>query len=424
SDLALRPLAFNSAELLLTVTPPVGAAPGNYPVTLTAESSELPGVQGSDAAQLEVLARGVTAAISPQSTTLSPEDSGAWSVTVTNRGSVADTFDLAVSGLLAGSATLTPSSVSLNPGQSQVVQLNSGPLPFVYGGPSQFNVTAQSTGDSRVRDEDKATVTFEDFEGVSVGWQPVSQTVTSLSATFTLLITNTGNIATVYTFDVAGAGLTASPQLAQFSIPPHSTVANMVTLRASGVGTYPFTGSAVSNTRAASDSADGTLVVHAPLAITLAQFDAVQQGSNILVTWETASEIGNLGYNLWRGTSPAGPDIQLNSSLIPSQSPGGLGGFVYTWEDQLNLAPDTEYYYWLEDVDFEGTVTRHGPVSVVYATPTAVTIQELSASSSPTAIPPLWWVVAVVSLALAMGSIIWRRNHPVRSRRSESTRFL
>ncbi|MCB9130710.1 MAG: hypothetical protein H6647_07180 [Anaerolineales bacterium] len=55
-------------------------------------------MQGSDTAQLEVLTRGVTAAISPQSTNLSPEDSGAWSVTVTNRGSVPDTYTLSVGG--------------------------------------------------------------------------------------------------------------------------------------------------------------------------------------------------------------------------------------------------------------------------------------------------------------------------------------
>ena len=70
SSVALQPLAFNSAELLLTVTPPVGATPGTFPVSVSAESTELAGVQGSDTAQLQVLTRGVTAAISPQSTNL------------------------------------------------------------------------------------------------------------------------------------------------------------------------------------------------------------------------------------------------------------------------------------------------------------------------------------------------------------------
>ncbi|MCB0203020.1 MAG: hypothetical protein KDI03_23345, partial [Anaerolineae bacterium] len=55
SSVNLQPLAFNSAELLLTVTPPLGATPGSYPVTVNAESTQVAGVQGSDTAQLEVL---------------------------------------------------------------------------------------------------------------------------------------------------------------------------------------------------------------------------------------------------------------------------------------------------------------------------------------------------------------------------------
>ncbi|MCB0199864.1 MAG: hypothetical protein KDI03_07315, partial [Anaerolineae bacterium] len=341
--------------------------------------------------------------------------SGSWSVTITNRGSVPDSYDLAVSGLLAGSATLTPSSVSLNPGQSQVVALSSGPLPFVHAGASNFTVTAVSTGNNAIRGEDDATVTFDSYEAVSAAWQPVSQTVSSLSATFTLLVTNTGNIATTYAFDVSGAGLTATPQLDAYSIPAHSSVAVLVTLKASGVGTYPFTGTATSGTRSASDSADGTLVVTAPLAVTLAEFGATQQVDRVLVTWETASEAGNLGFNLWRGTSPAGPDRQLNSALIPSQSPGGLAGFLYTWEDQEDLTPGTDYYYWLEDVDLSGGVTRHGPVSVTYTSPTAVTVSGLNANSGAAGVLPLWWIVMGFGLALVTGTALRRRRRSARS---------
>ncbi|MCB0205034.1 MAG: hypothetical protein KDH89_09480, partial [Anaerolineae bacterium] len=86
SSVSLRPLAFNSAELLLTVTPPLGASAGAVPFTVSAQSTALPGVQGSDTANVQVLTRGVTVATAPQTSTLSPEASGAWSVTITNRG--------------------------------------------------------------------------------------------------------------------------------------------------------------------------------------------------------------------------------------------------------------------------------------------------------------------------------------------------
>ena len=118
-----------------------------------------------------------------------------------------------------------------------------------------------------------------------------------------------------------------------------------------------------------------------PLAVTLADFSAVQQGDFVLLTWETNSELNNRGFNLYRGTSEAGPDRQLNETLIPSQSQGNPGGFIYTWEDRADLVPGTTYFYWVEDVDISGAATLHGPVSVDFTVPTAVTLNSMEASS-------------------------------------------
>ena len=119
-----------------------------------------------------------------------------------------------------------------------------------------------------------------------------------------------------------------------------------------------------------------------PLAVTLADFGAVQQGDAVLLTWETNSELNNRGFNLYRGTSAAAPDRQLNETLIPSQSQGNPGGFVYTWEDRADLVPGTTYFYWVEDVDINGAATMHGPVSVDYTGPTAVTLSDMEASTA------------------------------------------
>jgi uncharacterized delta-60 repeat protein len=137
-----------------------------------------------------------------------------------------------------------------------------------------------------------------------------------------------------------------------------------------------------------------------PLVVTLAEFNAVQQGDHVLVSWETASELENRGFNLYRGVDPAGPDRQLNSALIPSQSPGSPAGFLYTWEDRADLTPGATYYYWLEDVDLYGAATRHGPVSVTFSAPTAVQLTDLGASSAS---GPLfgWWAGLAALLAAA-----------------------
>ncbi len=138
-----------------------------------------------------------------------------------------------------------------------------------------------------------------------------------------------------------------------------------------------------------------------PLAVTLADFSAVQQGDVVLLTWETNSELNNRGFNLYRGTSAAGPDRQLNETLIPSQSQGNPGGFIYTWEDRADLVVGATYFYWVEDVDIYGTTTMHGPVSVTMQTPTAVRLDGLDAASEPLAAMPNWRVVAAVLAAAA-----------------------
>ena len=99
----------------------------------------------------------------------------------------------------------------------------------------------------------------------------------------------------------------------------------------------------------------------APTAVHVAEFSAQVEGDHVRLTWTTASEMTNLGFNLYRGATPAEPDVQLNSALIVSQAPGTTGGFIYTWEDHATLLSGP-IYYWLEDVDFSQTATRHGPV--------------------------------------------------------------
>ncbi|HSN75301.1 MAG TPA: hypothetical protein VL334_09500 [Anaerolineae bacterium] len=147
------------------------------------------------------------------------------------------------------------------------------------------------------------------------------------------------------------------------------------------------------------------LLDNSTLAVTLADFSAAQVNDAILVTWETVSELNNRGFNLYRGTSEAGPDIQLNGALIPSQSQGSPSGFIYTWEDRRELTPGTTYYYWLEDVDLAGVVTRHGPVSAVYQTPTAVTLSRLATIPAPDQYESGRWLILALTLALVSAAM-------------------
>jgi hypothetical protein len=84
-------------------------------------------------------------------------------------------------------------------------------------------------------------------------------------------------------------------------------------------------------------------------------------GSPVTLRWETATEVDNVGFNVYRGLTNGGPWTKLNSGVIPSQvAPGSPVGAAYEWVD--SAAPTGAVYYLLEDVDTHGVITRHGPV--------------------------------------------------------------
>lgn len=67
----------------------------------------------------------------------------------------------------------------------------------------------------------------------------------------------------------------------------------------------------------------------------------------------------------------AGPWTRANAALIPALTPGSAQGNVYTWTDATG-APGATYWYTLEDVALDGTLTQHPPVSVTQVAPNAV----------------------------------------------------
>jgi hypothetical protein len=104
------------------------------------------------------------------------------------------------------------------------------------------------------------------------------------------------------------------------------------------------------------------VVINAPTAVRVVSFIAKAGPDQITVRWETATEVDNLGFDLYRSQMVAGPWVRLNEDLIPSRAPGSPVGAVYTWPDD-DVQPGVTYYYKLEDVDIYGQRTAHGPVS-------------------------------------------------------------
>jgi hypothetical protein len=145
-----------------------------------------------------------------------------------------------------------------------------------------------------------------------------------------------------------------------------------------------------------------------PLMVTLSGFAAVVGGDHVLVTWETASEVNTVGFNLYRSDSAEGERALL--ATVPSQAPGSTLGATYSYEDSTVTAGQT-YWYWLEGIDLSGATTLHGPVSVVYQAPTAVALTAISASPmGPMAGPTVLPALAACLAALGAGHLVQRRK--------------
>ncbi len=101
-----------------------------------------------------------------------------------------------------------------------------------------------------------------------------------------------------------------------------------------------------------------------PTWVHLKSFEAVPLSAAILVTWETSQEIDNLGFNLYRADSDAGPMARLNETLIPTQvPPGSPFGAAYEWLDERWAGAGaqsitTGWRTWI----CHGHTALHGPV--------------------------------------------------------------
>ena len=97
-----------------------------------------------------------------------------------------------------------------------------------------------------------------------------------------------------------------------------------------------------------------------PTAVDIVFLAASGTGEAIKIEWETANEIRNAGFNLYRSNHYSGPYTKINDALIP-----GLGNSVkgrrYVYTD-TDVSRGITVFYRLEDIDFNRTRTGHGPV--------------------------------------------------------------
>ncbi len=100
--------------------------------------------------------------------------------------------------------------------------------------------------------------------------------------------------------------------------------------------------------------------------VALVSFEARGVDSAVALTWETASELSNLGFHLYRASELEGPYARITERAIPGLGSSPVGA-KYSYRDS-GLENGATYFYRLEDIETNGKTTLHGPVS---ATPSS-----------------------------------------------------
>lgn len=101
-----------------------------------------------------------------------------------------------------------------------------------------------------------------------------------------------------------------------------------------------------------------------PTAVEMMTMDAAQTKTHVTLTWQTSSEVDNLGFNVHRQLS-GGAQEKLNEHIIVGSAfmtgPQANGPRSYRFMDKKPPAGFVQY--WIEDIDLDGTSTMHGPIT-------------------------------------------------------------
>ena len=100
--------------------------------------------------------------------------------------------------------------------------------------------------------------------------------------------------------------------------------------------------------------------------IELISFTAEALDEAVLLSWETATEKDNAGFNLYRSLAATGDYVKVTSDLIPAEG-DAFTGASYEFVDADVTAGNT-YYYKLEDISIYGVSTFHGPIDITIET--------------------------------------------------------
>ena len=85
----------------------------------------------------------------------------------------------------------------------------------------------------------------------------------------------------------------------------------------------------------------------------------------VTLSWETASEVGTAGFNIYRADIVSEQFMQVNEVMIPAEGDEMLGA-TYRYEDH-NVKPTQRYLYRIEEVEWDGSTQLYPETEMVRA---------------------------------------------------------
>jgi hypothetical protein len=119
-----------------------------------------------------------------------------------------------------------------------------------------------------------------------------------------------------------------------------------------------------------------------PLPVELASFTATLTSQYFVnLKWVTESENQVLGFNVYRSESNSiTASSKINAVIIPATNTSQQTTYTHTDTEELEM--NHTYYYWLENVDMNGTTQFHGPISATITGQTPPVLPEITMLSN------------------------------------------
>jgi hypothetical protein len=115
--------------------------------------------------------------------------------------------------------------------------------------------------------------------------------------------------------------------------------------------------------------------------VTLSRFEVFPAAAEILIEWETTSEVDILGFYINRSNSESGTYARISEIVPPEGS--ATDGAEYQFHD-TNVVTENTYFYKLESVDNSNTSEFFGPISATVVVPTTTSTLTVTPSITGT----------------------------------------